>query len=75
MKKSISNIIVYVLKMLMYLSLLLTFVLIFGMDNEAIIRPSRTMATTVLTFVIVGLLMVAIYGKYDVGRRKSKPII
>lgn len=75
MKKSISNIIVYVLKMLMYISLLLTFVLIFGMDNQAILKPSRTMATTILTFVIVGLLMVAIYGKYDVGRRKSKPII
>ena len=75
MKKSISNIIVYVLKMLMYLSLLLAFVLVFGMDNQAILKPSRTMATTILTFVIVGLLMVAIYGKYDVGRRKSKPII
>ncbi len=75
MKKSISNIIVYVLKMLMYVSLLLTFVIIFGMDNEAILNPSRTMATTILTFIIVGLLMVAIYGKYDIGRRKSKPII
>lgn len=75
MKKSISNIIVYVLKMLMYLSLLITFLLIFGMDNEAVTKPSRTMATTTLTFIIVGLLMVAIYGKYDVGRRKSKPIV
>ena len=75
MKKSISNIIVYVLKMLMYVSLLMAFVLVFGMDNQAIMKPSRTMATTILTFVIVGLLMVAIYGKYDIGRRKSKPII
>lgn len=75
MKKSISNIIVYVLKMLMYIGLLLTFLIIFGMDNQAVLKPSRTMATTTLTFMIVGLLMVAIYGKYDVGRRKSKPII
>ena len=75
MKKSITNIIVYVLKMLMYLSLLFTFVIVFGMDNHAILNPSRTMATTFLTFAIVGLLMVAVYGTYDVGRRKSKPII
>ena len=75
MKKSISNIIVYVLKMLMYISLLLAFLIIFGMDNQAVLKPSRTMATTILTFIIVGLLMVAVYGKYDVGRRKSKPII
>ncbi|MBQ5392235.1 MAG: hypothetical protein IIU52_00165, partial [Bacteroidaceae bacterium] len=38
-------------------------------------RPSRTLGMTMLTFVIVGLLMVAIYGKYDIGRRKNKPII
>lgn len=75
MKKSISNIIVYVLKMLMYVSLLFTFVIVFGMENGALMKPSRTMATTTLTFIIVGLLMVAIYGKYDIGRRKSKPIV
>lgn len=75
MKKSISNIIVCVLKMLMYVSLLFTFIIVFGMENGALMTPSRTMATTILTFIIVGLLMVAIYGKYDIGRRKSKPII
>ena len=29
----------------------------------------------VITFVVVGLLFLSIYGKFDVGRRKSKPII
>ncbi len=75
MKKSISNAIVYVLKMLMYVSLFFTFIVVFGMENEALLKLSRTMATTTLTFIIVGLLMVAVYGKYDIGRRKSKPII
>lgn len=74
-KRSMANFIVYILKMLMYLCLLLTFVIVFGQENEALLRPSRTMATTWLTFAIVGLLMVAIYGKYDIGRRKSKPIL
>lgn len=74
-KKSFVNFMIYVLKMLMYLSLLGSFVLVFGIENEPILKPSRTMATTWLTFVIVLLLMVAIYGKYDIGRRKSKPIV
>jgi len=74
-KKSFANFMIYVLKMLMYLSLLLSFVLVFAQENHAIITPSRTMASTWLTFIVVGLLMVAIYGKYDIGRRKNKPII
>lgn len=74
-KKSLANFMIYVLKIAMYLSLLLTFVLVFGKDNPAILQPSRTMAATWLAFAIVGILMVAIYGKYDIGRRKSKPII
>ena len=28
-----------------------------------------------LTFVVVGLGMIAAYGTYDIGKRKSKPII
>ena len=74
-KKSFANFMIYVLKMLMYASLLLSFVYAFGMQNHAIITPSRTMAITWLTFIIVLFLMVAIYGKYDIGRRKNKPII
>ena len=74
-KKSFANFMIYALKMLMYASLLLSFVFAFGAKNHAIITPSRTMAITWLTFIVVLLLMVAIYGKYDIGRRKNKPII
>ncbi len=74
-KKSFANFMIYALKMLMYVSLLLSFVFAFGMKNHAILTPSRTMAITWLTFIMVLLLMVAIYGKYDIGRRKNKPII
>ncbi len=74
-KKSFANFMIYALKMLMYASLLLSFVLVFGQDNFALLQPSRTMAITWSTFIVVLLLMVAIYGKYDIGRRKNKPII
>lgn len=74
-KKSFANLMIYVLKMLMYFSLLISFIWVFGQKNVGLTRPSRTLGATLLTFVIVGLLMVAIYGKYDIGRRKNKPII
>lgn len=69
------NTIVLFLKVLLYVSLLATFMLMFSVNYFAVIRLSRTMATTVLTFVATGLMMVNIYGGYDIGRRKSKPII
>uniref|UniRef100_UPI0040565E43 exopolysaccharide biosynthesis polyprenyl glycosylphosphotransferase n=1 Tax=Agathobacter sp. TaxID=2021311 RepID=UPI0040565E43 len=69
------NSVVYIMKMMMYFCLLATFILVLGKENFALWMLSRTLGTTLLTFVIVGLLMVAIYGKYDIGRRKSKPII
>lgn len=74
-KKSFANFMIYVLKMLMYFSLLGSFIAVFAQENIGLTRPSRTLGTTVLTYAVIGLLMVAIYGKYDIGRRKNKPII
>lgn len=53
----------------------LSFFGIMGMDNPQLLRPSRTAAITMLTFVVSGLGMTAAYGRYDIGKRKSKPII
>lgn len=74
-KKSFANFMIYVLKITMYLSLLASFIAVFARENIGLTRPSRTLGTTILTYAVVGLLMVAIYGKYDIGRRKNKPII
>ena len=67
--------IIFILKVLLYLSLLFSFLFLFSRNNFAVLNISRTMATTIFTYVFVGLLMTAIYGRYDIGRRKSKPII
>ena len=64
-----------VMKFLLYFLLLLTFIIVHGKENIGLTRLSRTMGTTVFVFVIVGLLLLSVYGTYDVGRRKSKPII
>ena len=63
------------IKIALYVVIMATFVLIMSKDNPTLIKLSRTMGVTLLTFIVSGLLFVAIYGKYDIGRRKSKPII
>lgn len=63
------------IKLLLYILLMGTFMFIMSRENKALGVLSRTMGITFSTYCIVGLLFLSIYGKYDVGRRKSKPII
>lgn len=63
------------IKVALYLLLLAVFIIVLGKENIGLTRLSRTLGTTVLVYVIVGLLLLSVYGTYDVGRRKSKPII
>ena len=64
-----------VYQLLLYILLMGTFMFIMSRENRALGVLSRTMGITFSTYCIVGLLFLSIYGKYDVGRRKSKPII
>lgn len=64
-----------IIKFILYIALLMIFVIVLGKENIGLTRLSRTLGITSSTFCIVGLLFVSVYGKYDVGRRKSKPII
>lgn len=63
------------IKFVLYISLMFAFLIIMGKDSVGLTRLSRTLGITVSTFAVVGLLFLSVYGKYDVGRRKSKPII
>lgn len=73
--KKLERTIVFGLKTCLYAVLFLSFFGIMGMDNPQLLRPSRTAAITMLTFAVSGLGMTAAYGRYDIGKRKSKPII
>lgn len=73
--KKLEKTIVFLLKICLYLWLFSSFFLIMGIENWPLLRPSRTAAVTMLTFIVVGLGMTAAYGTYDIGKRKSKPII
>ena len=63
------------IKSFLYILLLVIFMKVLGRENIGLVRLSRTMGITIMTYLIVGMLFISIYGKYDIGRRKSKPII
>lgn len=63
------------IKLVLYVILMAIFIMMLAPENRALIKMSRTMGITFSTYIVVGLLFLSIYGKYDVGRRKSKPII
>lgn len=73
--KRFESILWLMIKIILYILLMAIFMLVLAKENPALIRLSRTMGITISTFVVVGFLFVSIHGKYDVGRRKSKPII
>lgn len=64
-----------VVKAVLYFFVMAIFIYTMGKRSIGLTRLSRTMGITIFTFVVVGLLFLNVYGRYDVGRRKSKPII
>lgn len=73
--KKMQKTIVLFLKLLLFALLFGIFFAIFGIGNRWLWRPSRTAAVTMLTFAVFGIALMAVYGGYGIGVRKSKPII
>lgn len=67
--------VMFLLNVLLFFILFATFFVFFGIENEWLLRLSRTAAVTMLTFVVLGSALMSIYGGYSVGITKSKPII
>lgn len=67
--------VVFGLKTLLFLMIFATFYLLFSIPNQQLLRLSRTTAVTSFTYIVVGAIMLSAYGTYDIGKRKSKPII
>ncbi|MFI3171841.1 MAG: sugar transferase [Eubacteriales bacterium] len=63
------------IKYMLYISLMGTFVLVSGIHIAGYNNLSRTLGVTLITYAVSGVLFLKIYGSYDIGRRKSKPII
>ncbi|MBQ8765741.1 MAG: sugar transferase [Clostridia bacterium] len=67
--------IIFLIKAVMYILLVGTFFLIFSTEYSWIIHLSRTTGVTLVTFIVLEISLVSIYGGYAIGRLKSKPII
>jgi len=59
----------------LYILLGLTFFLCLSINNVFLRVINRTLATTLLTFTAMTIAMHAVYGGFDVGRKKNKPVI
>ena len=63
------------MSILLYILLCITFFVCLSITNPFLRVVNRTLATTMLTFWAMTFAMHAVYGGYDVGRKKSKPVI
>lgn len=70
-----SELLVALLKVIVYLGLFSIFFGMMSIHNWQLRVVNRTLATTLLTWLAMSVAMTAVYGGYDVGRRKSRPII
>ena len=75
LKRHQTEITIFIHRVLLYFGLMMIFFGLMAIRNIGLRQPSRTMATTLLTYWAMTGAMSSIYGGYDVGRRKSKPII
>lgn len=66
---------VFFLHILAFFMCFSVFFLVFGNRFDFLLRPSRTFGITAFAFVVVYILMTLVYGGFDVGAKKSKPII
>ncbi|MBR1816791.1 MAG: exopolysaccharide biosynthesis polyprenyl glycosylphosphotransferase [Lachnospiraceae bacterium] len=56
----------------------LLFFVFYGMyarSNWQLFNISRTSAVTIATYIVVSYMFANIYGRYDIGKRKSRPIV
>lgn len=78
MKNSIKKFewtLVFLLKVALLVSIFALFFLLFSIKHEQILRLSRTAGVTMVTFAILEVSLMSVYGGYAVGKQKSKPIV
>ena len=67
--------IIFLIKSLMYILLTATFFVVFSTEYSWLLHLSRTTGVTFVTFCVLEVSLVSIYGGYAIGRLKSKPIV
>ncbi len=67
--------ILFFMMMLLYIGNYVVFFALLGIKNRQLLVLSRTSVVITFSWIIVTCLLTSIYGSYDVGVRKSRPII
>lgn len=70
-----SDLAIGAMTVVLYALLAVVFFACLSVSNIYLRHLNRTVATTMLTFVVLIIAMHAVYGGFDVGRKKSKPVI
>lgn len=74
MKRRPKNLFVLFMRIGMWAVSLAVFMLIMSMGNRFLLKLNRTSVIVASTYTILYLLMVNVYGGFDIGTRKSRPI-
>lgn len=75
MFKKFESTILFIMKLLLFCACAGVFFLIFGSKFYFMLISTRTSFITLGVFTLVYMMMNIIYGGFDIGKRKSKPII
>ena len=70
-----SDLAIGIMTVVLYVLLAIIFFACLSVPNIYLRHLNRTVATTLLTFTVLIIAMHAVYGGFDVGRKKSKPVI
>ena len=70
-----SDLAIGAMTVVLYALLAVVFFSCLSLSNVYLRHLNRTVATTLLTFAVLIIAMHAVYGGFDVGRKKSKPVI
>ena len=70
-----TDILIGAMSICLYILLGVTFFVCLSINNVFLRVVNRTLATTLLTFTAMTIAMHAVYGGFDVGRKKNKPVI
>lgn len=69
------NSIFFLLKATLYVVIVATFFVVFGLKYEWVLGLSRTSGVSLVTFCAVLTATISVYGGYLIGRLKTRPII
>ena len=70
-----TDILIGIMSVSLYIILCIIFISCLSINNRFLLMVNRTLATTLLTFTAMTAAMHAVYGGFDVGRKKNKPVI